>query len=141
MPLKTESVEEPALNLTPMIDIVFLLVIFFMVGAQFTEEESSLDVKLPTAPIVEPLTSKPDALIVNVKENGSIEVGGRDRTLEELEALLVEAREDYAEQAVLVRGDREGRYQNVMDVLTACNAANIQHISLANERTDDGANR
>ena len=37
MPLKTSGIEEPSLNLTPMIDIVFLLIIFFMVGSQFTE--------------------------------------------------------------------------------------------------------
>lgn len=139
MPLKTESVEEPALNLTPMIDIVFLLVIFFMVGAQFTEEENRVDVKLPSAPIVEPLTSKPDALVVNVRENGEIVVDGDVRTVDELENLLRTARKEYPEQAVLVRGDREGRYQNVMDVLTACTRAEIQHISLANQaspRTD-----
>lgn len=39
MPIKTDSLEEPQLNLTPMIDVVFLLIIFFMVGARFTEDE------------------------------------------------------------------------------------------------------
>jgi biopolymer transport protein ExbD len=133
VPLKTESVEEPVLNLTPMIDIVFLLVIFFMVGAQFTEMEQSVDVKLPTVAEVQPLTAAPDALVVNVQENGAIDLNGRPQTLEQLVASLEAARENFAEQAVLVRGDREGRYQFVMDVLAACNRADIQRISLANE--------
>ncbi|MFN9041619.1 MAG: ExbD/TolR family protein, partial [Planctomyces sp.] len=51
MPLKTENLEDPILNLTPMIDVVFLLIIFFMVGARFTEEanDQKFDVQLPTA--------------------------------------------------------------------------------------------
>ena len=50
MPLKTETVEEPTLNLTPMIDIVFLLIIFFMVGTQFAQMENQYDIQLPTIP-------------------------------------------------------------------------------------------
>ena len=47
MPLKTHPDEQPALNLTPMIDIVFLLIIFFMVGTKFAEWESKLTLKVP----------------------------------------------------------------------------------------------
>ena len=47
MPIKLNSAEEPTLNLTPMIDIVFLLIIFFMVGTKFTEIEQELEVSIP----------------------------------------------------------------------------------------------
>ncbi len=60
MPLKTGTVEEPKLDLTPMIDIVFLLIIFFMVGTQFTEMERQYDIKLPTVTDAKPLTNLPD---------------------------------------------------------------------------------
>ena len=62
MPLRTESLDDAQLNLTPMIDIVFLLIIFFMVGTRFSEIEQQFDVELPTAEAVQPMTSPPDAL-------------------------------------------------------------------------------
>ena len=46
MPLSTESLDESSLNLTPMVDIVFLLIIFFMVGAHFSEIEHQFDIEL-----------------------------------------------------------------------------------------------
>ena len=66
MPLRTDSLEEPQLNLTPMIDIVFLLIIFFMVGTRFSENEQQYEIELPKASAVEPMTSRPDAIVINV---------------------------------------------------------------------------
>jgi biopolymer transport protein ExbD len=131
MPLKTEAVEEPAINLTPMIDVVFLLIIFFMVGARFTEMERQLDVQLPTAAGIEPLTARPDPITINVTESGEIDVRSRIYSIQDLEAFLRQARENYPEQAVLVRGAAEGPYQNVMDVLAVCQRADIQTVNLA----------
>ena len=62
MPLKTDTIEEPNLNLTPMIDIVFLLIIFFMVGTRFTEMERQYDIRLPTVSEALPLTNLPDEI-------------------------------------------------------------------------------
>ncbi len=131
MPLKTDSVEEPAINLTPMIDIVFLLVVFFMVGARFSELERRVDVKVPTVADVSTRSDEPDALVVNVTEDGTIEFDGRELSAEELEEEMRKAKGNFPGQAVLVRGDREGRYQNVMDALAACHRAGIASISLA----------
>ncbi|MCA9116118.1 MAG: biopolymer transporter ExbD [Planctomycetaceae bacterium] len=131
MPLKTESIEEPTLNLTPMIDIVFLLVIFFMVGARFSEMERQYDIQLPTVSDVQPLTSLPDDLTVNVRRNGEIWYSGQKQTLPELEAELQAARQNFPDQSVVIRGEGDGRYQHVMDVLAACRRAGIRAISLA----------
>lgn len=133
MPLKVqEGIDEPNLNLTPMIDIVFLLIIFFMVGTQFTQREREFEIKLPTATDAQPLTSLPDEIVVNVRQDGTIVVRGEERSLEELENLLAEARSNYADQAVVLRGAGDGPYQHVMDVLSVCRRAEIRNISLAN---------
>ncbi len=134
MPLKTDSVEEPTLNLTPMIDVVFLLIIFFMVGSRFTETEAErqYDVNLPTVSDARPLTSLPDEIVVNVAADGRVFVGERLRTLDELRADLVEARRNFEDQAVIIRGDAAGPYQHVMDVMAVCHAAEIRSVSLAN---------
>lgn len=132
MPLKTASVEEPNLNLTPMIDIVFLLIIFFMVGTQFTEMERQYDIQLPTVSDALPLTTLPDEITVNVRRSGEIVVKGETRSLEDLQAELQAAQENYAGQAVLIRADGQGIYQHVMQVMEVCRKANIKNISLAN---------
>ena len=134
MPLKvTDTSSEPTLNLTPMIDIVFLLIIFFMVGTQFTEQERQFDVQVPSVSDAPPLTSRPDEIVVNVAPDGKVSIRDEQLTIKGLEQRLSEARENYPDQAVVVRGSGPDPYQNVMDVLTACHRAKISHISLANQ--------
>ena len=72
MPLKTHVDEQPTLNLTPMIDIVFLLIIFFMVGTKFSELERKIGLKVPEVAGAEALTAAPGRL------NGQRR-GGRSR--------------------------------------------------------------
>jgi len=131
MPLRTDSLEEPQLNLTPMIDIVFLLIIFFMVGTRFSEIEQQYDIELPTAAAVEPMTSRPDALVLNVARSGEIMLNGEKLNLAELQTTLEAARAAYAEQTVLIRGDGDGTYQSIVDVMEACHKARIHRFSLA----------
>lgn len=138
MPLRTDSLEEPQLNLTPMIDIVFLLIIFFMVGTRFSEIEQQYDVELPTAAPVEPMSSRPDALVLNVNRNGSVAISGEEISLNELRTRLEAARKAYAEQAVLIRGDGEGMYQAVVDVMDVCHQAKIHRFSLAFQPESSG---
>jgi len=85
---------------------------------------------LATASNAKPLTALPDELIVNVAADGKIYLNGKQRRLNELEADLVAAKKNYADQAVLIRGEGEGRYQNVVDVLAACDRAKINAVSL-----------
>ena len=125
MPLKTAAIEEPDLNLTPMIDIVFLLIIFFMVGTRFTELEREFEVQLPAVSDAQPLTSLPDEIVVNIPKSGILLVDGKQRSLAELETDLIAARKRYADQTVVVRPDREGPYQNVADVLSVCWRAGV----------------
>lgn len=132
MPLKLQEPEEPTLNLTPMIDIVLLLVIFFMVGTQFTDAERHYDISLPTVTEARPLTGAPDELVVNVSQDGQVFLGDLLVTMELLEKQLNAARERYAGQAVIIRGDRDIPYQTVMTLLNTCQKAGINNIQLAN---------
>jgi len=138
MPLKVaDPSTEPTLNLTPMIDIVFLLIIFFMVGTQFTEQERQYEVQVPSvSDAPPPLTSHPDEIIVNVAPDGKVSIRDEQLTIVGLQQRLSQARENYADQTVVVRGSGPDPYQNVMDVLAACHRAKINHISLANRVRD-----
>jgi len=138
MPLKSpEQVDEPQLNLTPMIDIVFLLIIFFMVGAQFTQQERAYDIELPRTSDVQPLTGRPDEIVINVAGDGELRIGQQLVTREELETELVAARENFEDQAVVIRGEGQGRYEYVMAALSACHRARIRNVKLAYQLRED----
>ncbi len=138
--MKTWSPEEvdPEFELTPMIDIVFLLIIFFLVGARFTEEEKQYDIQLPSSQDVQPLTGTPDALVINVRRGGTILLGSLAVTLEELESELRDAKENFEDQAVVVRGEGQGMYQPVINVLGVCHRTQITRISLAYKQDEEG---
>ncbi len=131
MPLRTESLDEPSLNLTPMIDIVFLLIIFFMVGTRFSEIEQKFEVELPTAAPLETLSRQPDAMVLNVARSGQVAVNGKSVTMPQLLEELIAAREAWTDQSVLIRGDGEGTYQAIIDVMNMCHEAQIRRFSLA----------
>lgn len=131
MPLKTSQLEEPSINLTSMLDVVMLLIIFFMLSTQFREEERQYDVKLPTVADATALTGQPDEIIVNVAADGTITVHQEAVSLSDLEAVMRLAHDRFAGQAVIIRGDGSGQYQHVMDVMAACRRAGIKNLSLA----------
>ncbi len=133
MPLKTESIPDPQINLTPLIDIVFNLLMFLMLATRFVSDEEieqKFDVRLATAANAKPLTALPDELVVNVAADGKVYLNGKLRKLTELESDLVAAKKNYADQSVLIRGAGDGRYQNVVNVLAACDRAKINAVSL-----------
>ncbi len=131
MPLKTHLDEQPTLNLTPMIDIVFLLIIFFMVGTRFSDLERKLDLRVPEVTDQGALTAAPERRVINVHRDGRIELDQRTVTLDELRDTLAGARSQYADLGVLVRGDGLGPYQNVAAVLNACKQAGVRDLNLS----------
>ena len=139
MPLKTQEMEEPGLNLTPMIDIVMLLVIFFMVGTQFADQESQYEIELPTVSEAQPLTALPDEIVVDVLQDGNIVVDGKVLDTQELESRLRDAKRNYSDQGIIIRGDADGPYQHVMTILNICRRAKISNVQLANQVETEGS--
>ena len=131
MPLKTHLDEQPTLNLTPMIDIVFLLIIFFMVGTKFTELERKIGLRVPEVADKGALTAAPERKIVNVYRDGTVTLDQAPVTLDELTSQLAAACSQYADLGVLVRGDAQGEFQGVASVLNACKQAGIQELGIS----------
>lgn len=140
MPLRTETLEEPHLNLTPLIDVLIFLIIFFMLGTSFKTPERQHNIKLPTSSAAAPLTSRPDDLNIIVRAGGEIELDGKPCTIDELNTQLVSARTNYPDQGVAIRGEGMTPYQNVLNVLAACERAQIRAVSLP-VRFKDGARK
>ena len=131
MPLKTHLDEQPTLNLTPMIDIVFLLIIFFMVGTKFTELERKIGLRVPEVVDKGALTAAPERKIVNVFRDGTVTLDQVPRTLDELTARLAAARSQYSDLGVLIRGDAQCEFQLVASVLNACKQAGIRELGIS----------
>ena len=123
MALKTHTDEQPSLNLTPMIDIVFLLIIFFMVGTKFSELERKIGLQPPQVNDSGALSAAPEAKTVNVFRDGRIELDNQPVSITELVGQLSAAVAQYPAIGVLVRGDANGRFQSVASVLAACSKA------------------
>ena len=131
MPLKTHSDEPAHLNLTPMIDIVFLLIIFFMAGTTFTQLERNVDLQVPQVGESEALTAPPDKRVVNVFRDGRITLDARPVGLAELQSGLASARRQYSDLGVVVRGDAGSAFQRVAEVLNACKQAGVRELGIS----------
>lgn len=127
MLIKAPSVEAGAhIEITPMIDMVFLLLIFFLVATTFHQTEREMQIALPQASHAAPLSTLLRELVVNVDEEGRIVVSGRTIEPEELREMIEDAVAANPEQKVTVRGDRRTAYANVVRVLDACKGGGVQ---------------
>ncbi|REK15838.1 MAG: biopolymer transporter ExbD [Planctomycetota bacterium] len=115
------------LNLTPMIDVVFQLLLFFLVATKFAEDERELKIVLPHASEARPLTTKPRVLFVNVDREGRYFVDGDELNLEGLEDKLEQiSANNPGQQTVEIRADRECLWEYVVAVMNLCNKAGIR---------------
>lgn len=131
MPLKTHQDDLPAINLTPMIDIVFNLIIFFMVSTRFTEIERKLDVSIPQVGGAGKLSEVQRSQTINVHRDGQLALNGQSLTLAELRTRLAALHRQYEKLEVTIRGDGLAHYQHVAAVMTACRQAGISEMGIA----------
>ena len=114
-------------SLMPLLDVIFLLLIFFLVATRFAEEERELDVLLPDASEAQPLTSKPGELFINIDRQGRYYVTGKILTLEELDRTLRAASvNNPGRLSVIIRADKRVVWSYVVAAMNACNKAKIR---------------
>ncbi|MFN9507471.1 MAG: ExbD/TolR family protein [Planctomycetota bacterium] len=132
MPLKTSQNEElPGINLTSMIDVLFLLIIFFMVGTRFTESEHQISLKLPKSTSPETMMDRPGAKIVNLYSDGTIEFEGRRLTSDPLTAALEPLVRNYPDLQVRFRPDTGVPVGQASQVMEAISRSGVQDIRWA----------
>jgi biopolymer transport protein ExbD len=120
------------IDLTPMIDMVFNLLIFFMVVSQFASAERDLKVVLPEGSEAMPLTVKPQEIFINVDKDGRYFIRGREITEAELLQTLVQAAiNNPASQSVIIRADKRAAWDYVATAMRLCNQAGIRDYSAA----------
>jgi len=136
--------EDFGIDMTPMIDVVFLLLIFFVTVSELTRIETSAEVTLPLAEQAN-VEDSPDRarLVINVERNGNIFVLGQKRTMEELSAILAEeARramgpDGFSKRSVVIRGDKELKYEKIQDIMIECLKHRIWKLSFAAQHPEE----
>ena len=110
-----------ALSMTPLIDVVFLLLIFFLVASRLSQEDRELDIPLPSAANAMPMTAEPQEMIVNIDEHGAIFVDSQYLQQEQFEELLRSAvLNNPLGQSVIIRADRRVPVQTPVSVMDIC---------------------
>ncbi|HPF12762.1 MAG: biopolymer transporter ExbD [Planctomycetes bacterium] len=125
-----EGVDELVLNLTPMIDVIFLLLIFFMVATTFADPERELDVDLPQASTGSSPKESLDELVINILRDGTLMVSGKTMEPAELDRILRAKAQDRPDTPVTIRGDRLVHHEVVVSVMDACGRAGLRQLSL-----------
>ena len=130
---------EVGFNMTPMIDVVFQLIIFFLVSSHLAKQEVQFKLPLPEAKtgLKDKPTEKP-RLTVNVLADGTLLLAGRQVTAEELRSRLAERQMDLGKDVeVRIRGDRSTAYKHVEPVMLSCARAGIWNVSYSVFRKEE----
>ena len=134
MKFKTPSVEPAGFQLAPMIDIVFLLLIFFIVTWQFSRSEMDLKVSVPTSTEGQDRRRTHNEIIVNVREGGEMVIDGQVLTEDEVLTKLTIIARINENQPVRLRGDGVASWQTMVGVIDIVERAGIWNISFATQR-------
>jgi biopolymer transport protein ExbD len=129
--LSKQSGGEEPINLMPLIDMVFLLLIFFLVATTFAEEEREAELKLAETSSIEPISAPPPQLIVNIMKDGTLKVSGDVVKRAQLSEMLETIVRDDPDRQVLIRADRKVRFHHYAGVVNLCLRKGIRQHNIA----------
>ncbi len=135
---RVQADEPPLINMTPMVDVILCLLVFFMAATRLYDwDENEFVVNVPEVSEAAPLTAAPDDLALTISRRGAVIVGDKTYDLDGLVLMLREARARYVNQGVVIRGDASLTYQDLADVLSACDEAGIRNVKLPVRSRDE----
>ncbi|MBK6917769.1 MAG: biopolymer transporter ExbD [Deltaproteobacteria bacterium] len=123
---------EVSIDLTPLIDVVFQLLIFFVLTSTF-QNNPSFRVKLPKAKNRE-VTQQPKALVVTIAKDGSIELDGKAVDARELELRMCAAAQSDETTGVNIRADEATEHQHVVRVMDAARTCGLDKLGILHGR-------
>ena len=122
--------------IAPMVDILLVVLVFFIVTWNFALSENELDVRVPSAAKANETQPYVGQVVINIKADGTIIVNRQPKTLPELLQLLKKLSQLYPDQAAIVRGDQGIEYKHIVEVLDICRQADIWNVAFATGKPD-----
>lgn len=129
--LSNNNSKPASLALTSMLDVIFLLLCFFVTASVYSQWESEISIQLPTAETSDEPNRLPGEVIVNVTDNGFVRLNGMNVELVDLETRLSKLAKIYPDQSVIIRADRVTKYEHLVKVIDTCRKAGVWNFSLA----------
>ncbi len=136
--MKNRRSRAPAVQMASLMDIVFLLLCFFVTSSVFSQWETEVAITLPTAKSATIPGRMPGEIILNLNADGKVSVNGHVLSLEEVTARLSRIAENFPGQPVVIRADKTCSYETLMSLIDACRTANVWNFSLATEDDKKG---
>ena len=122
--------------MTALMDVIFLLLCFFVTTSVFSQWESEIAIALPSAKSATVPGRMPGEIILNVSSQGVVTINGQVLTLEDLTSRLSRLAKLYPGQPVVIRADKETSYESLVAVIDACRTADVWNFSLATKDED-----
>jgi len=116
-------------QLAPMVDILFILLIFFIVTTSFQAMEKELSIALPQADNSAVIDQAGRDIIINVTEKGTFVINRKEYALSELRDLLVRSQKILGASTILLRADKGSLYQDIIKVMDLCAELKITRLS------------
>ncbi|MDA2915782.1 biopolymer transporter ExbD [Nitrospinae bacterium AH_259_B05_G02_I21] len=130
MRFRKEAEEDYSLQLTPLVDVIFLLLIFFMVSTAFIDFTRRLDIQLPEAKAAQ-VVEKVKSFVIEMGVDKKIHLNGILVTMESLEAKIKSEMKTAARGSAIIKADKRLPYGNVVKVLGIVKDAKIRDIGIA----------
>jgi biopolymer transport protein ExbD len=130
----------PTFQLTSMMDVIFLMLCFFITTSVFSQWEYEIAITLPSAQSGKVPDRLPGEIIINISKDGRVSVNQQDLTIEVLKERLVRLAAYFPGQPVVIRADKATSYEHVIKVIDACRQADIWNFSMATNE-DKGAKK
>ena len=121
----------PAFQFTAMIDVVFLLLCFFITTSVFSQWEMEVDVVLPTAQSAKMPDRLPGEVIINLARDGRITINQQELSKADLADRLTRLARFFPGQSVVIRADKQTSYEQLVAIIDTCRLADIWNISFA----------
>ncbi len=125
---RQQEVEESEVNLTPMLDVVFIMLIFFIVTASFVKE-SGIEISRPGASTA--VRKEKGNILIAISANDQIWMNRRQVDPRALRANIERAHAENPQAAVIIQADREAKTGLLVKVMDAARSAGVKSISLA----------
>jgi biopolymer transport protein ExbD len=137
--MKFRSRSEPvpvAFQIAPMVDILLVLLCFFVITWSMARKENELDVRVPAAQAAQESNPVVNQTVLNVKSDGTIVWDRKQVTREVLQEKLKSLASLYPDYAIILRGDVKTDYEHIVQVLDTCRQAGIWNVAFATSKAE-----